>query len=306
MGKCYGIIYKATNKINGKIYIGRTIKSLAERIRGHISKSLNNSSGNIYFHNAIKKYGPENFEWKVIAKYNSLEELNKAEIKMIEKYNTFEKGYNLTVGGEGTVGYKFTEETRKKMSEAQKGEKSHMYGKHISEEHKRKLSEFNRGKQVSEETRRKLSEAHSGKNHFNYGKQFSEETKKRMSEAQKGERNAMYGRHHSEKTKEIMSEMRKGEKHPLYGKHHTEESIQKMSKAKIGKYLGSKNPNAKSYIVTTPEGKEIFVHGLTEFCRNYKQEKLIYKCLCACVHGRQKHHKGYKCRYWEEETCSII
>ena len=300
MAKTYGIIYKATNKINGKMHIGRTIKSLFERTRGHISKSLNNSDGNIYFHNAIKKHGPENFEWKIIAKCNSLEELNAAEIEMIKKYDTFENGYNLTKGGEGTVGYKLTEETKNKISEAVSGKNHPMYGKHISEEHKRRLSEFNRGKQVSEETRRKLSETHSGKNNFNYSKHFSEETKKRMSEAQRGKKNAMYGRQHSEKTKERMSRMRKGKKHPLYGKHYSEETRNKISDAKKGKYVGSKNPNARNYIVTTPEGKEIFVHGLTEFCRNYKKDKLIYKSLYACVFDNQKQYKGYKCRYWEE------
>ena len=275
MGECYGIIYKATNKVNGKMYIGQTAQSLNKRISKHINDALNNRY-NSYFHRAIRKYGKENFKWEIITECNSQEELNKAEVEMIEKYNTFESGYNLTKGGEGQFGFKHSKETKEKMSKRHKG------------------------KRFSEKHRMRLSESHRGEKHNNYGKHFSEETKKRMSEAQKGEKNSMYGKHHSERTKEAMSKMRKGEKHPMYGKHHSEETRNKVSDAKKGKYVGSKNPNAKNYIVTTPEGKEIFVHGLTEFCRNYKKDNLIYKSLYACVFDNQKQYKGYKCRYLEE------
>ena len=80
---------------------------------------------------------------------------------------------------EALKGKQFSEETKKKISEAMKG-------KHFSEEHKKKLSEANKGKQLSAETRRKISEAHKGKTSPNKGKQFSEEHKKKISEANIG------------------------------------------------------------------------------------------------------------------------
>ena len=129
MDKVYGIIYKAMNIVNGKIYIGQTIQFLDKRTRDHIKNALNNKD-NSHFHNAIRKYGKENFVWETIVECNSLEELNKVEIEMIKKYDALENGYNLTEGGEGTIGFRHTEETKKKMSKSHMGEKNPMYGKH--------------------------------------------------------------------------------------------------------------------------------------------------------------------------------
>jgi len=236
MAKAYGIIYMATNKINGKSYIGQTVKSLNRRISKHIGNALNNRDA-YYFHKAIRKYGKENFEWEIIAECNSLEELNKAEIEAIKKYSTFENGYNLNLGGGSNIGFRHTEETRKKISESLIGE-----------------------------------------NHPGYGKHRSEETKKRIGDANRGEKCYNYGKHRSEGTK------------------------RKMSKAKKGKYIGSKNLRAKKYIVTTPEGEEIFVHGLKNFCRKHKKEKLNPSNLIKIAQGKRNHHKNYKCKYWKGET----
>ena len=72
-----------------------------------------------------------------------------------------------------------------RISKAHKGEKNHFFGKHLSEEHKRKLSKAKKGKHLSEEHKRKLSEAQKGEKNHNYGKQLSDETRKKMSEAAK-------------------------------------------------------------------------------------------------------------------------
>ena len=78
-----------------------------------------------------------------------------------------------------------SEETRRKMSEAQKGEKNHFFGKHLSEEH-----------------RKKLSEAKKGENHPLFGKHHSEETRKKMSEAQKGKKHGPMSEEHRRKISE--------------------------------------------------------------------------------------------------------
>jgi group I intron endonuclease len=58
------VIYKATNKINGKSYVGQTIRTLNERKQSHLNDSNNNST--CYFHNAIRKYGKASFKWEIL------------------------------------------------------------------------------------------------------------------------------------------------------------------------------------------------------------------------------------------------
>ena len=90
-----GIIYKITNKVNGKSYIGQTRYTIEFRWRQHQHKK-----DNTYFHNAIHKYGIENFSIEVLEECD-VKDLNSREIFYIAKYDTFNNGYNLTVGGDG-------------------------------------------------------------------------------------------------------------------------------------------------------------------------------------------------------------
>ena len=96
-----GYIYKITNKVNGKIYIGKTIKTIEERFKRHIYDSRRNNS---YFYNAIKKYGIENFIIEEIENVDN-SKLNEREKYWISFYNSnFSKiGYNGTIGGDGYV-----------------------------------------------------------------------------------------------------------------------------------------------------------------------------------------------------------
>jgi len=123
-----------------------------------------------------------------------------------------------------------------------------VYGITRSEEHKRKLSEAkkgennpNYGKSPSKETLKKRSEKLSGKNNPNYGKLASEETKRKMSEAQKGDKNHNYGKPKTEETKRKLSEAKKGENHPNYGKPLSEETRKKLSDANKGKILSEEH-----------------------------------------------------------------
>jgi len=143
------IIYKATNKINGKVYIGQTEKDLEWRKNKHKQDSKRMDT---YFYRAIKKYGWDNFEWEVIDDTaQNRKELNELEKYYIAQYQSFvdkTKGYNSTSGGE--YGYKITEEQKQQRSERVRGDKNPFSnkqrvfswkGKHFSEEHKKHLSE---------------------------------------------------------------------------------------------------------------------------------------------------------------------
>lgn len=115
------IIYKATNKVNNKIYIGQTIMSIEARNRTR-------KYGKSKFDYAYRKYGEDGFDWEIIDTATSLEELNEKESYWIEKLDSTNPliGYNLKGGGGNAF---LTDEVKKKISEAQIGNKNHMFGK---------------------------------------------------------------------------------------------------------------------------------------------------------------------------------
>ena len=94
------IIYKSTNKITQKVYIGQTKHTLDKRIKNHIKESKINSDRPFML--SINKYGIDNFTFEIIDSANNLDELNDKEIYWINFYNSvFPNGYNVTGGGQG-------------------------------------------------------------------------------------------------------------------------------------------------------------------------------------------------------------
>lgn len=112
------IIYLATNAVNGKRYIGATVKSLVRRKGEHIIAAKRGAG--YMFHKAIRKYGEDAFQWTILKRCSSRDELMKEEIRLIADLRP---EYNITVGGRGIVGVPRTEEWKKKISKAQKGRK---------------------------------------------------------------------------------------------------------------------------------------------------------------------------------------
>ena len=98
-----GFIYKVTNKVNGKVYIGQTRYTVEFRWKQHIHKQ-----DNCHFHNAIKKWGVENFIVETLEKCD-VDLLDSREIFYIAKYDSFNKGYNSTLGGDGNKRLIFTD-----------------------------------------------------------------------------------------------------------------------------------------------------------------------------------------------------
>jgi group I intron endonuclease len=133
-------LYTITNQVNGKQYIGissRVARRWIEHKSGHGSKLV---------YQAIKKYGLDALKFDIFCE-GCEEDIKKLEVAMIETCNTLApNGYNLTLGGEGSLGWKPSKETRRKMSAAHSGEGNAMFGKKHSEETRRKLSEKAKGR----------------------------------------------------------------------------------------------------------------------------------------------------------------
>lgn len=157
-------IYCIENKINGKKYVGQS--------RIDVNKRMNDSHKECkYLVYAIKKYGKENFK-SFIIEYCDIKDLNDREKYWIKEMRSHvsENGYNISWGGLNPMeGRKHTKESKKKISDAIKGENHQMWGKKQSEESKIK----NRESQLGE------------KSHC-FGKHLTDEHKKKVGDAQRG------------------------------------------------------------------------------------------------------------------------
>lgn len=104
----YGLIYKVTNKENGKVYIGQTTRSLEERKYYHYYRAEHEPEvTHTHFINALRKYDKDCFSWEIIDTADSQEELNEKEIGYIQKYDSIMYGYNTQAGGQDQKTDKF-------------------------------------------------------------------------------------------------------------------------------------------------------------------------------------------------------
>jgi group I intron endonuclease len=142
-----GIIYKATCMINGKIYIGKTVSSIKKRIGQHKCQITTNANGKLM--KAFRKYGFLNFKWEILdkSKYDDLSDLDKLEVAYIVEYDSYNKGYNSTIGGGGMYGFRMSEESKNKQRERMVGkyvgDKNPNYGNKMSEESKQIIAKAN-------------------------------------------------------------------------------------------------------------------------------------------------------------------
>lgn len=216
-------IYQILNKINNKSYVGKSI-DIECRWGHHISFLLNNKHHNHYLQRAWNKYGEGAFIWEVLEEVPNIKLLGVKEvfwIMVLESYNK-DFGYNLNNIIDNKI--RQSEETKKKISEANKGNQ-YSLGRVISETTRKKLSKSIKGYKHTEEAKKKISEFHKG-NKYNLGYKHSEETKRKKSESLKGNKNNL-GHKHTEETKKKISEANKGKQYSL-GYKHTEESKKKM------------------------------------------------------------------------------
>jgi group I intron endonuclease len=164
-----GIIYCATNTINGKRYIGLTIKGLSIRKLAHYSDARNNVDKS-YFHRAIRKCGENGFSWKIIDEHNDLKTLKMLERLHIARYESMDRdiGYNSTEGGDGLFGFKHSPESKLKIGLASKDRKHTDETKKLISQHSKGKNNPIYGQKRPKELRRTVSQKQHGKGIFGF------------------------------------------------------------------------------------------------------------------------------------------
>lgn len=182
------VAYKVVNQIDGKSYIGVTQRGMATREKQH-RYDARRGAGHL-LHAAMRKHGGENFVFEQLGDFG--DDFDLALIFEQEAIAKWEPEYNLSEGGEGRTG-PMTEEHKKALSRANKGQGLGRKGPPMSEETKQRLREVNKGNQHmlghkhTEETKKKVGEAHRGRVHLSRrGVPRSPETIAKMSASQKG------------------------------------------------------------------------------------------------------------------------
>lgn len=195
-------IYIIRNIINNMIYVGFS-DDPERRFKKHKQCAIRGSRACL--HRSMRDFGIENFVLEIVYQSWDFEDCLKImEPYFIRKYRSFgPAGYNSTFGGEGTIGYKYTEEQRKRMSVKRTGR-----------------IPWNKGIPMSEKAKQKNRETHLGTKNFNFGKPKSEETRKKISRGNTGKirtvemnqknRNAKIGIQKSEDHKRKISESHLG------------------------------------------------------------------------------------------------
>ena len=134
------VVYLLRNLVNGKGYVGQTIRGLEKRWKQHLYDAKSGKRTALY--NAIRLYGPDSFERCVLAEAHTLDELNALEVFHIKAQGTLApNGYNLTNGGQ----LRLLPQSIAKMAESQKGKKYHLGHKH-SDESKKMISMASKGR----------------------------------------------------------------------------------------------------------------------------------------------------------------
>ena len=224
----YGYIYKITNNVNNKIYIGQTKNTIEQRFKGHIKQAkANKKSDHSILHEAIRKYGELNFYVEEIDFANTKNELDEKEKYWIKNLNAQNSkiGYNIMPGGEGVDFYSLSIETQNKKKQFHSKDTSNRrwytngvdnkyinkyetppdgyypgrtfnttnIGKYVrTEEHKKSLRgriSPTKGKHLSEEQKQHLRK-------INLGKKYSDEINKKKGKSRKGPENPAYGSHY--------------------------------------------------------------------------------------------------------------
>lgn len=184
---------------SGKQYVGITSVSFKRRLFEHKNNSIKGTKNKLY--EAIRKYGFDNFNVDMYELPNNWEIMCEVEKTLIKELDTFNNGYNLTLGGEGSYGYKPTKETieklkhihstrtRNEMPQHQKDAiRNSLKGRKLSEKHRENISKGGMGKVGKKGFKHSLDTIEKMKNRIPWckGLKMTDDFRKKVSEARKG------------------------------------------------------------------------------------------------------------------------
>lgn len=163
-------IYKIKCLKNGKIYIGSSF-NIIKRINNHFKKLKNNTHINKHLQASYNAYGKDSFVWEILERCD-IEFLLYREQFWMDETKCYDRtiGFNNCIKSDRPLGYKHTEEAKRKMSQLKSGKK-------LSQEHINKISKANAGRKRTEHSRRKISESKSGEKNPMFGKKEDENHK---------------------------------------------------------------------------------------------------------------------------------
>lgn len=276
-------IYKATNKVNGKSYIG--FDSNYPKRKGEHKNGIEN--GNEVFYRALRKYGWDNFDWEII--YQSKDAVHTKDVMenlFIAEYNTYihfenSQGYNMTLGGDGVLGVKKSKKTKEKFK--QTCLEKYGYEHHSS----------------SPDIKRKRKQTNLENWGYEYVLQVPELIENRKTTCLE-----KYGVDNAAKQKvncrfcgisctighetfceknpnRVIPYDRSGENNPRYNAKVTEETKEKQRKKQC----------IYTYTISTPFGDEIVTDNLSKFCKEFN---LDTRNLSRNKEGIFYQHKGYR------------
>lgn len=278
--KKIGIIYKATNNINGKCYIGKTTRSLEKRKLEHIRDKRCSA-----IHRALIKYGEENFKWEIIYECDDPFILNVMEtFKIMVNHSHYtEGGYNLTYGGDGhSRGYKLSNKTKEKISKGNKGKKRSIQSRKKYSECKKKYWDITENKDRQRINFTGENNPMYGKRGYWYGKEIPDDVKQKISKKLSGRilpddvkqkiSKSLKGKVKSIETREKLREANIGNKNPMYGKEPWNK----------GKKLQPTPDNVKEKLgkkwkINYPDGNIILLSDLKKWC--IENNMIYYKML---------------------------
>lgn len=299
----YNSIYKITNKLNNKVYIGKSRNNPIKRFNAHMRHAMEDNKYNNHFYNAIKKYGKDNFIIETIEKnIENEQKLQEREKYWIQFYKSYDKnfGYNKTLGGDGGNTWALNdhkEETSKKLSYSIKNSEKH---KAIcsSEEWKEKLKKImrpiwdskefgdkisrkNKGRVVTEEARKNMSIGGTGKiltqlHKDNIGKSVSKrfenpKEREKISKRFKGKPSHRKGKNLSQSHCENIGKANKGKKRTQITCDNISHALRNSIKFKefSESRRGANNNWAKSFLIIDGNGKEYNIKGnIKQFCKD--------------------------------------
>lgn len=175
----HGLIYRITNSVNGKFYIGQTTMALTHRWECHTSEARRGKLPSPIYR-AMRKYGAAAFSIRVVGVADTQADLNQLEAEIVRESGAMKPGAGYNAREGGGAGGKMTAEAKKRMSESRRGEKHWSFGREFSEDHRRRLGDAFRARGGMP------PEAHAKRSATMMGHAVSPETRAKISAGRKG------------------------------------------------------------------------------------------------------------------------